>query len=183
MSRRWQVMSHSEKYNLMLKCMCLEATSHGLRRPKNKVSLLEEAEKNLQSQHEGKGVSWSAFPWLQAGGWAASLGMTVGHGEETRRLGSAGVELSCGLRAFPAFPLLHPSQPAGLYLSPHSLSTILCSCPWDSGGRGGACLAVLKQTSPHWQMVQMVALDPTTHTSWSPRVPCGSLKEEDWGPE
>lgn len=24
--------------------------------------------------------------------------------------------------------------------------------------------------------------DPTTHTSWSPRVPCGSLKEEDWGP-
>lgn len=142
----------------MLKCMCLEATSHGLRRPKNKVSLLEEAEKNLQSQHEGKGVSWSAFPWLQAGGCAASPGVTVGHGEETRRLGSAGVELSCRLRAFPAFSLLHPSQPAGLYLSPHSLSTILCSCPGVlGGGRGGACLAVLKQSS-HWQMVQMVAL-------------------------
>lgn len=166
----------------MLKCMCLEATSHGLRRPKNKVSLLEEAEKNLQSQHEGKGVSWSAFPWLQAGGWAASPGVTVGHGEETRRLGSAGVELSCRLRAFPAFSLLHPSQPAGLYLSPHSLSTILCSCPWGSGGRVGRGLSGSPET------VLSLAdgsdgctWDPTTHTSWSPWVPRGSLKEEDWG--
>lgn len=167
----------------MLKCMCLEATSHGLRRPKNKVSLLEEAEKNLQSQHEGKGVSCLLFLGYRQAAGLPLLGVTVGHGEETRSLESAGVELFCGLRAFLAFPLLHPSQPAGLYLSPHSLSTILCSCPWGSGGarRGlsGSPETVLSSLADG---SDGCTWDPTTRTSWSPRVPHGSLKEEDWGP-